>query len=50
MPRKTYVHHSVIYNGKKLEEAQICSTNGMIKIGTSVQLTFLELHAQKIFN
>lgn len=50
MSIKTYVHHTVIYNGKKLEEAQVSNTSGMIKIGTSVQLMFLELHLQKIFN
>ena len=38
MSIKIYVCHSVIYDGKnkKMEEAQIFNTSGIIKIGASV--------------
>lgn len=35
---------------KELEGAQISNTSGMIKVSTSMELMFLELHVQKIFD
>ena len=44
MSIKIYVDHWVIYDNKKLEEAQIYSASGMTKIGASMKWMCLELH------